>query len=137
MRNRIAGLIAAIAIPLFAVIGLAAPAAAAYETDWAIDSDWFADSSRECYSNAYVSGCVQPSGDFIWLKDDDANGHPVQITWWDADGDREGYCIDNLGTAKAWTTCNKDWPEGHEIGWYVQWYNDGQWWSGPTQTTVV
>jgi hypothetical protein len=137
LRNRIAALLAALAIPLFAVLGLATPAAAAYELNFAQDVDWYADSSRECYSNTWVSACIQKNGDDIWIKDNVDDDYAVQVTWWDTDGTREGYCVDNLGYSKAWTRCNKDWTDGHQINWYVEYHTAGDWWPGPTQTTVV
>jgi hypothetical protein len=137
MRNRSAAILAALLIPLFAVLGLATPAFAALEQNEAVDVDWYADSSRECYSNTWVSACIQKNGDDIWLKDNVDDGHWVRVVWWDLDGNREGYCTDFLGYSKAWTRCNKDWTDGHEIAWYVYYYTGGQWWAGPNQITVV
>jgi hypothetical protein len=139
MRNRIAALLAALAIPLFAVLGLAAPAAAATEEiNYAVDIDWYADSSRECFTaGTTASACVQKNGDDIWIRDKVGDERVVRVVWWDVDGTRYGRCIDDLGPEKVWVYCNKDWTEGHEIAWYVQWYADGQWWSGMTQTTTV
>ncbi|MBO3733079.1 hypothetical protein [Glycomyces niveus] len=137
MRNRFAALLVALAIPLFAVLGLATPALAAYEQDWTTNVTWYEDSSRECVENRYVSGCVQPYGDYIWLKNNGSANYVVKITWWDLDGDREGYCTNNFAPSAGWTVCNKDFPEGHRIAWYVVYHADGQWWSGSTQTTTV
>ncbi|MEU5870652.1 hypothetical protein AB0A73_03725 [Glycomyces sp. NPDC047369] len=139
MRNRIAALLAALAIPLFAALGTAVPAAAAataVEFNTAKDIDWYS-ATRDCYTITALSACVQPNGDDIWIWDKKDDGYPVQITWWDGDGSREGVCYDNLGPSKVWVYCNKDWTEGHTIYWYAEWYDDGQWWSGFTQTTPV
>jgi hypothetical protein len=138
MRNRIAALIAALAIPLFAILGLATPAAAAeLEVNYVKDVDWYADSSRECWSAPAAAACIQRNGDDIWIRDNTNEGAWVHVYWWDRDGSRHGTCTDNLGSSKVWTMCNKDWTDGHEIAWYLEYYDDGQWWSGFTQTTVV
>jgi hypothetical protein len=138
MRNRIAAIIAALAIPLFAVLGLATPAAAATEeVDYVKDIDWYADSSRECYTVPAAVACVQKNGDDIWIRDNTNEGSWVYVLWDDLDGDRFGVCYDNLGSSKVWTRCNKDWTDGHEIAWYVKYYDDGQWWAGLPRTTVV
>jgi hypothetical protein len=138
MRNRIAALIAALAIPLFAILGLATPAAAAeQEFNWVKDIDWYADSSRDCYSSTNYGACVQANGDDIWIWDKVNDGYPVQVTWWDLDGSRYGVCYDNLGPSKVWVYCNKDWTDGHRIAWYVEWHDDGQWWSGTNHVTRV
>jgi hypothetical protein len=137
MRHRRAALIAAFAIPLFAVLGLATPAFAVYEDDPTVDIDWYADSSRDCWSTTAAAACIQRNGDDIWIRDNTNDRNVVTVVWWDTNGTREGYCIDGLGPSKVWTYCNKDWTDGHQINWYVHYYDDGQWWSGPTQTTVV
>jgi len=137
LRRTLTGVLAALVIPLFAVLGSATPAAAAYEQNEAVDIDWYADSSRECYANTWVSACIQKNGDDIWIKDNVNDNTLVRVVWWDTNGTREGYCTDLLGPAYAWTWCNKDWTDGHTIAWYVYYRTDGQWWPGPTQTTVV
>jgi hypothetical protein len=138
MRNRIVALIAAFAIPLFAALGLAAPAMAAEEEiNYVKDIDWYEDSSRDCFSTPAVAACIQRNGDDIWIRDKTNEGAWVHVYWRDRDGTRFGTCTDNLGTSKVWTYCNKDWTEGHRIDWYVNYYDDGQWWSSLTQTTVV
>jgi hypothetical protein len=123
MRNRIAALLTALAIPLFAVLGLATPAAAYEgELDYTVDIDWYA-AEEECITTTYVTACIRPNGDDIWIKDNVANGYEVWVTWTDTDSgiDRWGHCVDKLGADKAWTYCNKDWPDGHDISWYVNW----------------
>lgn len=137
MRNRIAALLAALAVPLFAVIGIAAPAAAAeVEYNYTKDIDWYS-ATRDCYTNVHLSACVQPNGDDIWVWDKKDDGIMVEIIWWYGDKSREGVCFDALGPSKVWTYCNKDWTEGKEVLWYAKWYYDGQWWPGFTQSTVV
>ncbi|WP_163511740.1 hypothetical protein [Fodinicola acaciae] len=91
---------------------------------------------KECASNDNVTGCVMPYGDILWLKDNDTDGYGVKLTWKDTDGSRYGQCQDNLGSGD-WSRCNKNFPEGHVISWYLTWYEDGAWHNGGRQTTKV
>ncbi|WP_157974923.1 hypothetical protein [Glycomyces dulcitolivorans] len=54
-------------------------------------------------------------------KDNRTDGYSVAVYWDDLDSARAGKCIDDLGTAKAWTGCNKDLAEGHLIRWRFAW----------------
>jgi hypothetical protein len=125
-RKRIAAALAALAVSLLAGFGIASPAAAASEINYAVDADW----TGSCTSPRYtpnVDGCVQSNGDDLWVKDNVANGYGVKLKWYDQDGTRTGECIDNLGQAKAWTYCNKDFTEGHDIRWSICWDSANGW----------
>jgi hypothetical protein len=137
MRERIAAVLASLVLSLGVVLGLASPAAAATENDYAVDVDWNDDHYKSCISTTYVEGCLQPNGDVFWVKDNVANGHEVWIEWEDLDSGRYGYCIDNLGKAKGWTACNKNFTEGHQIRWKLVWSLDGGWNSSYARTTTV
>lgn len=132
MRKRIVALLGALSLALIAALGIASPAAAADEINYAVDADWNGDCTDRRYL-PQVDGCVEPDGDILWVKDNAANGYSVKLRWFDEDGDRSGECIDTLGQAKAWTVCNKDLPEGHDIMWSVGWnsadgWNYSDWW---------
>ncbi|MDA1387756.1 MULTISPECIES: hypothetical protein [Glycomyces] len=136
MRKRIAAALAALAVSLLAGFGIASPAAAASETNYAVDADW----TGSCASPRYtpnVDGCVQSNGDDLWVKDNVANGYGVKLRWYDQDGTRTGECIDNLGQAKAWTYCNKDFTDGHDIRWSVCWDSANGWDCSDWWTTRV
>jgi hypothetical protein len=136
MRKRIAAVLAALAISLFAALGIASPAAAADEINYAVDADW----TGSCTDRRYlpqVDGCVQANGDILWIKDNVANGYGVKLRWYDQDGSRSGECIDTLGQAKAWTVCNKDFPEGHDIRWSLCWDSSTGWDCSDWWTTRV
>ncbi|MFC3494237.1 hypothetical protein [Glycomyces rhizosphaerae] len=132
MRKRIVALLGALSLALTVALGIASPAAAADEINYAVDADWNGDCTDRRYL-PQVDGCVEPNGDILWVKDNVANGYAVKLRWFDEDGDRSGECIDTLGQAKAWTVCNKDFPEGHDIMWSVGWnsangWNYSDWW---------
>ena len=100
-----------------------------------MDVDWDGDSFKECFSGWDAgSACVQPAGDIIWIKDNNADGHGVYVTWEDGDGDRSGTCWNRLGKDKGWTWCNKDFPEGHTIYWRMNYYTDS---GGPYSTQLT
>ncbi|HEY1094360.1 MAG TPA: hypothetical protein VGE61_06635 [Glycomyces sp.] len=135
LRKRFAATLVALAVTLGAVFGLGSPAAA-IESDVAVDADWYT-ADRECIETTYVSGCVQPEGDILWVKDNVANSRSVSLAWTDLDSGRSGSCYDNLGTAKAWVICNKDFTEGHRIQWQVGWQISADWGWSRTETTTV
>jgi len=137
MRNRIVAILASVAAVLAVVLGLASPAAAATETDYAVNAAWNDDYYKSCISTTYVEGCLQPNGDVFWVKDNVSNGHEVWIEWEDLDNGRYGYCIDNLGADVAWTKCNKNFAEGHRIKWNLAWQIDGGWNFSYSKTTTV
>jgi hypothetical protein len=131
MRKRFAAVLGTLVMAFGIVIATASPAAA-YEINYSVDVDWNTDHPKECTRDTTAigagEGCVQPVGDYIWVRDLDANGMAVALYWDDLDSARAGKCIDTLGEAKAWTMCNKDWTEGHTIRWRFAWeYNPGYW----------
>lgn len=137
IRKRIAAALVALATALVAVLGFAAPALAV-EYDGAVDATWNNDHYKHCMNTTFVEACVQPEGDVLWVKDNVENGKAVGILWFEVGGSRSGECIDELGVAKGWTVCNKDFPEGSTIRWQVGWELAGDtWdWSNPTTTKV-
>jgi hypothetical protein len=136
MRKRIAAVLAAITVSLVAILGIASPAAAAAEINYAVDADWTGTCTHRLYL-PHVDGCVEPAGDILWVKDNQANNYSVKLRWYDQDGNRSGECIDTLGQARAWTVCNKDFPEGHDIRWSVGWNSANGWDYSDWQTTRV
>ena len=132
MRRRIAAILGTLMTAFGIVIATASPAAA-YEINYAVDVDWNNDHAKVCTSDTYVFGageaCVQPAGDDIWVRDGDADGYLVAVYWDDLNSARAGKCIDNLGAAKAWTMCNKDFTDGHTIRWRFAW-------DGPSGTII-
>lgn len=134
MRKRIAAVFVTLMAVIAVVIATASPAMAVdWEEDWAVDVDWYS-AARDCTSEYYVYGageaCIQPNGDDIWVRDNDSDGYRVGVYWEDLDSGRIGRCNDNLGAAKAWTRCNKDWTEGHTIKWAFAWNSASGWQGG-------
>jgi hypothetical protein len=127
MRRRIAAVLATFAMTALALLAIASPAAAG-EGEYATDVDWN-DNPKYCWNQPNVSGCIEPNGDNIWVKDNVADGYAVVVIWDDLDGPRAGACYDTLGKAKGWTMCNKDWPEGHRIEWYLGWDGPNDTWA--------
>ncbi|MQM26972.1 hypothetical protein [Glycomyces albidus] len=117
-KKLLAVLAAAVAGMLIAL----APAgtANAAEVDSAVAASWTS-TAKECDTAALVQVCVQPYGDVLWVKDRVADGMIVGIAWVDLDSDRIGECWNRLGAATGWTVCNKNFTEGHEIGWGPIW----------------
>jgi hypothetical protein len=126
IRKRIAGVLAAFAMAALAVLAVASPAAAS-ESNEAVDTPWSYEYSKECHYLDYVSGCIQPNGDVLWVKDNVPNGYSVSLTWVDTDSTRSGTCIDYLGSDAGWGTCDKDFTEGHEIKWALGWNSSTGW----------
>lgn len=61
------------------------------------------------------TGCFQPYGEIVWVKDEDANNTPVVVDWdyFGLDNSyRDGMIIDMVGAADGWTTENKSFDEG-------------------------
>ncbi|NUQ90397.1 MAG: hypothetical protein HOQ43_18290 [Glycomyces artemisiae] len=136
MKQRIAALMGALALSVIAVLGIASPAMAADEINYAVDADWTGTCTDRRYTPS-VEGCVEPGGDILWVKDNAANGYSVKLRWYDLDGSRTGECIDTLGQAKAWTICNKDFTEGHRIRWSLGWNSANGWDYSDWWTTTV
>jgi hypothetical protein len=130
VRKRFAAVLGTLVMAFGIVIATASPASA-YEIEYAVDVDWNTDHRKECTRDTAVmpgEACVQPVGDDIWVRDLATNGMAVAVYWDDLDSARAGKCVDNLGAAKAWTMCNKDWTDGHTIRWRFAWeYNPGEW----------
>jgi hypothetical protein len=128
MRKRIAAVLSTLVMAFGLAVATASPAmaetevpdfsAAAFETDYVTDVDWYA-ADRKCNfpDVVYISGavCVQPVGDDLWVQDKVANGYGIALFWWDEAAGREGVCIHDLGAAKSWAMCNKDFIDGHII----------------------
>jgi hypothetical protein len=76
-------------------------------------------SSMACVANTYVTVCWEPSGDRIWVRDDEADGKRAVAEWFAGAGTsnywRNGICNNSLG-AGVWGQCNKDMVEGSNIG---------------------
>lgn len=131
MRKRVASVIGTLMVSLGIVVLVASPAAAA-ETNYVTDADWNSD-YKECYSAivgltySRVDACFEPDGDILWVLDKQADGYGVALYWEDRDSDRSGTCIHNLGAAKAWAVCDKDFTEGHEIVWGIRWDSPDGW----------
>jgi len=138
MRTRIIAAAAALIVALAAAMAISSPGFAA-DSEHSVDVDWNTDHPKECSEMAHVTGCVQPVGDDLWLKDNIADGQPVVIYWAYNDYSRYGYCYDTLGAAKAWTMCNKDWTDGQWLRWSVgYWSIDRQEWIyGAAETTWI
>lgn len=147
MRKKITTLIV-LAIAAFGLLGSNAASAASagdvgskeYETDYAVEHS-MTDHDRVCYGseddwNGNVVGCVMPYGDILWLYDTDQDFSSVKMKWRDADGSRHGECIDDDGYGDQ-TRCNKNFKEGHTIKWELVWWEEGEWHSSQTYSTVV
>jgi len=137
MRNRIAAVLGLLMTAFMLVILAASPAAAA-ETNYVTDANWNSD-PKDCHASitgvsyAKVNGCFEPDGDILWLQDKSADGVGVALFWSELQTGRTGTCIHNLGAAKAWAVCNKDFTEGNTITWKIGWDTaDG--WHRVTQT---
>lgn len=125
IRKRLSALAAALLLAVGTVLATAAPASAAgSETDYSVEYD-LSDATMTCLNLTYVSACVQPYGDILWLKDKRVDGHSVYLYWDDVDGDRYGTCVDDNGVDAGWTRCNKNLSEGHGISWKVGYHNGG------------
>ncbi|MFB9658672.1 hypothetical protein ACFQS3_20760 [Glycomyces mayteni] len=132
MRQRV---IAALSM-LSAVLGflvLAASPAAAAEVNYAVDADWPGDGDyKDCmsaygYTYAQVQGCFEPDGDTFWVDDRAADGYGVGIKWRDTEAGRSGYCYHNLGSAKAWAICAKNFQEDNQVSWTLIWDSASGW----------
>ncbi|GIG68782.1 hypothetical protein [Phytomonospora endophytica] len=111
---------------------------ASEEIDYAVEHA-LTDPTKYCAGNGYVSGCVQPYGDVLWIKDNASNGAHVTLKWEDLDGDRYGKCRNTLGADAGWARCNKDLPENHRIAWQLAYkVSSGSDWSySPVYETRV
>lgn len=88
--------------------------------------------AKECHTGSNdVRGCVMPYGDILWLDDLEYDGWGVKLKWQDVKDGRKGECHANHGAAGGWARCNKDFKEGHEIRWWLVWYEDGAWHRDP------
>jgi hypothetical protein len=134
-RTRLAAVVGALLFSMTVVLGIASPAMAADEPNQAVDADW----SSNCTPKylPMVDGCIQANGDDLWIKDNVANGYSVKLEWYDLDGTRTGECVNTLGQAKAWTYCNKDFTEGHDIRWQLCWNSSNGWDCSDWWTTRV
>jgi hypothetical protein len=126
MRKRITTMFGALMVSLGVALMIGSPAAAS-ESNSAVDTAWSYEHSKECYYLDYVSGCIQEAGDILWVKDNRSNGYSVSLTWQDSDSLRSGTCINTIGTAAGWGTCNKDFTEGHVIQWRLGWETSSGW----------
>lgn len=124
IRKRLITLVSAVLMSLGAVVVVATPAQAAAEFDYAVDATWSDEHTKTCLYGTYMAACLQPYGDYIWIQDRYKDGNSVWVRWWDQDGDRNGTCYNNLGVDRAWTWCNKNFPEGHIIKWEMHYYDD-------------
>jgi hypothetical protein len=126
VRKRIATFMGALTVSLGLASMLASPAAAS-ESNNAVDTSWSFEFTKECHYLTYVSGCVQPNGDVLWVKDNVPNDYSVSLTWKDLDSNRSGTCLNTLGSDRGWGTCNKNFTEGHRIEWALGWRTSGGW----------
>jgi hypothetical protein len=136
MRQRIATGFGALMVSLGIALMIGSPAAAS-ESNNAVDTSWSSQYSKSCHYLHYVSGCVQPHGDVLWVKDNVPNGYSSSLTWRDLDSSRSGTCLHNIGSDRGWGTCNKDFTEGHTIEWALGWETSTGWhFSSWYRTTV-
>lgn len=137
MRKRISAVFGMLMVSLGLVVLTASPAAAA-ETDYVTDANWNSD-GKDCYSAitgltySRMDACFESDGDILWVLDKQADGYGVALFWEDMDSGRSGTCIHNLGSAKAWAVCNKDFTEGHQIHWWIGW-DSAEGWQKPAKS---
>jgi hypothetical protein len=130
MRKRIASIFAMFTVVFGVVVLAASPAAAA--DDHVTDADWNSD-YKECYSAitgltySRVNACFEPDGDILWVQDKQADGYGVAMYWKDQDSGKSGRCVHDLGAAKGWAVCNKDFTEGHQLEWWIGWDSVDGW----------
>lgn len=130
IRKRLAGVILAVLMSLGVVAVAASPAQAWWpdmdEKNNAVETSApAAGVTRSCFNNSIVYACFQPSGEYLYLKDQEKDGKLVRLHWIDYTGERSGLCTNSLGVDAGWTYCNKNFAEGHVIEWWVSYYSDG------------
>ncbi|MFH8476573.1 hypothetical protein [Streptomyces sp. NPDC018000] len=93
------------------------------------DSSYNNGYAKECsYSGDQVlfdtgQGCFQPYGDWVWIRDLDANGIPVGITWTyyppagSGGSVRSGVIYNSSGKDSGWGNVNKNFIEGGTFSW--------------------
>lgn len=65
-----------------------------------------------------ATACFVPNGEWFWLKDEDADGVPVAITWsYSNPGypSRSGVIYNDHGKAAGWTNVNKSFAEDGQL----------------------
>ena len=92
-----------------------------YEFDTTVPRD-YSSHYKDCMTVWAGTACVQPYGDILWIRDRQKDGFALTLTWRDLDGDRRGQCYGG-GVDNGWLACNKNFPEGHEIRWWVVYYD--------------
>ncbi|MGC7095382.1 hypothetical protein ACPZ19_12005 [Amycolatopsis lurida] len=96
----------------------AGPAQAAdgwQRTNDVADSSFNNGHSKRCVSvSGKSTGCFQPYGDWVWLRDLSANNVPVGIDWEyeGSSGERSGLIYNDHGTTAGMTNLNKNFTEG-------------------------
>lgn len=138
-RKRLAVILTALLASLGFAAAVAAPAQATLDEENYAVPKAFSDERKDCQTiGARFSACVQPQGDYLWVKDLAVNGKPVHLYWGDEDVHRHGVCRNHEGVDAGWTYCNKNFTEGHTIKWRVKYYdnNDNEYISSYRYTVV-
>ncbi|MGW1412280.1 hypothetical protein [Streptomyces sp. NPDC002403] len=129
MSRRLRTTLACLALAAGIASSTATPAAAADgwqpATD-VMDSSYNNGYSKECtYSGADFfetgEGCFQPYGEWVWIRDLDANNFPVGVSWSWTGGStsRSGVIYFTGGKAAGWANVNKSFAEGGTFTWNV------------------
>jgi hypothetical protein len=128
VRSALRGALYILAATAVAVFALQSPSMA--------DESWngnCASASVSCQTGVAVSGpqgecvtasdfrhstvaCVVYDGDYVYVKDGQADGHSAVAGVWSDSNSTHRLCRNTLGNGK-WARCNFDWPEagGHHV----------------------
>ncbi|MFD3525135.1 hypothetical protein [Streptomyces sp. NPDC058653] len=121
---------------LVASFALAVGLAFSTATDAAAADGLQATTQDSNYSNGYAKvcsysgdqvlfdtgqGCFQPYGDWVWVRDLDANGIPVGVDWTyyppNGGAPRSGLIYNSSGKDSGWGSVNKNFAEGGTFTW--------------------
>jgi hypothetical protein len=122
VRTALRGVLYTLAATAIAVLTLQSPSMA--------DESWFGNCSSasvSCQTGVAVSGpqgecvtssdlrhstvaCVVYDGDYVYVKDGQADGHSAVAGVWSGSNSTLRYCRNTLGAGK-WARCDFDWPE--------------------------
>lgn len=121
---------------LAASFALAVGLALSTATDAAAADGWQAATQDSNYNNGYAKycsysgdqvlfdtgqGCFQPYGDWVWIRDLDANGIPVGVSWSyyppNGGASRHGLIYNSAGKDSGWGSVNKNFVEGGTFSW--------------------
>jgi hypothetical protein len=81
MRKRLLAVLVAVLASLGFAAVVAGPAQATLnEEDYAV-AKALSSESKHCVTSTYYQACVQPQGDYLWVRDKAKNGKPVHLFW--------------------------------------------------------